>query len=516
MMQEKELPPGWAWAALSEVCEKIQDGTHFSPKNQLAEGKYRYVTAKNIRPSGLDFSNVTYLNEEDHRAIYQRCDTRNGDVLLVKDGVNTGDAALNTVDEEISLLSSVCMLRPCDGHLRSEFLRYYLQSPTGAAFLTGKMTGTAIRRIILKRIKETPIPVAPASEQGRIVKCLDELLSDLDAGVSALKRAQANLKRYRAAVLKAAVTGELTAEWRAAHPNVEAATKLLARILAQPQHRTGNKVKTTFPTVVDGPRRSEVLDQSFSIPAGWCWARVDQLGRVQLGRQRSPKNRSDKYPTKYIRAANITARGLDLNDLLDMEFLPAEQETYRLRAGDIVVSEASGSPEQVGKPAIWNNEIPNCCFQNTVIRLRPEIVDSRYLLVVFRHCYINKLFARVAAGVGINHLSAAKFSSLTIPVPPLEEQEAIVSEVEQRESINESAGLLIHASLLRAGRLRQSILKEAFAGRLVPQDPCDEPASALLERIKQERAADQDASSNGCARARRKRKTERQIQESSE
>ena len=118
-----ELPQGWAWANLGEVCEKIQDGTHFSPKNQLTEGKFRYVTAKNVRPLGLDLADITYLTEEDHREIVQRCDPRQGDVLLVKDGVNTGDACLNTLDEEISLLSSVCMLRPKAELLYNNYLR---------------------------------------------------------------------------------------------------------------------------------------------------------------------------------------------------------------------------------------------------------------------------------------------------------------------------------------------------------------------------------------------------------
>jgi len=97
--------------------------------------------------------------------------------------------------------------------------------------------------------------------------------------------------------------------------------------------------------------------------------RIRDVGNVQLGRQRSPKNRSKDYPTRYIRAANITDFGFDLSDLLDMEFTPKERERYRLRKGDIVLSEASGSPDQVGKPACWNDELPLCCFQNTVIRL---------------------------------------------------------------------------------------------------------------------------------------------------
>jgi type I restriction enzyme S subunit len=172
-----------------------------------------------------------------------------------------------------------------------------------------------------------------------------------------------------------------------------------------------------------------------------------------------------------------------------MDFSPTEQETYRLHAGDVVLSEASGSPDQVGKPAVWNSEIENCCFQNTVIRFRPHGLTSSYVLVVLRHCYFNKVFAKIAAGVGINHLSAAKFSVVPLPLAPIAEQEEIAREVERRLSIIAASDAQVDANLKRATRLRQSILKRAFEGRLVPQDPTDEPADKLLERIRQERAA---------------------------
>ena len=200
-----KIPPTWSWSTINDVCLKVQDGTHFSPQNQLAQGAYKYITAKNVRPSGLDLSNVSYLAEDEHRVIYKRCDPKKGDVLLVKDGVNTGDAAVNTLDEEFSLLSSVCLLRPRPALLCSQFLRYYLLSPVGYRMLTGQMTGTAIKRIILGRIKGSPVPIAPLDEQRDIVAEIEKQFSRLDEVVANLKRVKANLKRYKAAVLKAAV-----------------------------------------------------------------------------------------------------------------------------------------------------------------------------------------------------------------------------------------------------------------------------------------------------------------------
>ena len=319
-----------------------------------------------------------------------------------------------------------------------------------------------------------------------------------------MERAKANLKRYRAAVLKAAVEGKLTEQWRAEHPNVEPASKLLERILQErrkkweadqlakfasagkepPKNWKSKYVEPTPPDATDLPE----------LPEGWCWASVEQLGHVQLGRQRSPKNRSKDHPTKYIRAANLTEHGLDLSDVLDMEFSPAEKTVYSLHEGDILLSEASGSPDQVGKPVIWNTELNECCFQNTVIRLRPTLLASHFLMVVFRHFYFNKVFAQVAAGVGINHLSAAKFSKMAVPLAPEAEQNQIVDEVAERLSQTVKTNELVIANLRRAAFLRQSILKQAFEGKLVPQDPKDEPASLLLERLQGKQLANQSKS----------------------
>jgi type I restriction enzyme, S subunit len=149
-----------------------------------------------------------------------------------------------------------------------------------------------------------------------------------------------------------------------------------------------------------------------------------------------------------------------------MEFSPAERERFALRNGDLVLSEASGSPSQVGKPALWRDELPLCCFQNTVLRLRPTVVGTKYILVVFHHFYANSVFAKVAGGVGINHLGAEKFSAIPFPLAPLAEQTRIVAEVERRLSVVKKLEVVVTGNLQRAARLRQSILQKAFTGAL--------------------------------------------------
>lgn len=187
----------------------VQDGTHFSPKEQTRTGDFKYITAKNIKHWGLDLSELTYVPEKIHREIYRRCNVEKGDVLYIKDGVTTGIATVNTLDEEFSLLSSVALLKPRRDILDSLFLKYYLNSPEGFRNMTGQMTGTAIKRLMLQKIKAAVVPVAPLPEQRRIVAEIEKQFTRLEAGVAALRRVQANLKRYRAAVLKAACEGRL-------------------------------------------------------------------------------------------------------------------------------------------------------------------------------------------------------------------------------------------------------------------------------------------------------------------
>ncbi len=374
-------------------------------------------------------------------------------------------------------------------------------------------------------LKKSKLPLAPQNEQRRIVAKIEELFSELDKGIESLKAARAKLNIYHQAVLKHAFEGKLTAQWREENKDkLETPEQLLARIKQEREARYEKQLQEWKAAVKEWeeggklgkrPARSrmpkpvstmaeEETDHLESLPSGWLWLTAESIGIVQLGRQRSPKNRSKDYPTKYIRAANITEQGLDLDDVLDMDFLPHELSVYRLEKGDLVLSEASGSAAQVGKPAIWDDQIPNCCFQNTVIRHQPYCRDyAVYLLWLYRFFYVSGKFAQVAGGVGINHLSAFKFAQIALPLCSLAEQQEIVRLLEERFAAIEQQEREIDSALNQAEMLRQSLLKKAFSGQLVPQDPDDEPASILLERIKAEKAA----RSQNNTRAKRRRTT---------
>ena len=329
----------------------------------------------------------------------------------------------------------------------------------------------------------------------------------LDAAVAALRRTRANLKRYRASVLRAACSGELVpteAELaRAEGRDHEQAGVLLERILAErrahwdaQEKRRGKYKEPAAPDTSDLP----------PLPEGWVWATLSAISEVRLGRQRSPKRATGPHMRPYLRAANVTWNGLDLSDVKEMDFTPTEHEIYRLLPGDILLSEASGSPAEVGKPTIWKSEVENCCFQNTLIRVRACSNLVRYLYYHLLADARSGALGRAARGVGIHHLGAQRAESWCVGVPPLAEQRRIVAEVERRLSVVQQAEAAVEASLQRAERLRQSILKRAFSGELVPQDPDDEPASVLLERIRAQRKAEQSAAATAKKRPARRRR----------
>lgn len=207
-------------------------------------------------------------------------------------------------------------------------------------------------------------------------------------------------------------------------------------------------------------------DQS-ALPKGWTAVRVDRVGAVRLGRQRSPDKHTGEHTTKYLRAANIKPTGLDLNDILEMDFTPAERAVFSLRAGDILLTEASGSSSQVGRAALWRDEISECCYQNTVIRFRPHVALADYALVVFRHYAASGIFGRVARGVGIQHLGAGRFSELQFPLPPLNDQKRIAEAVSQRLAEFREAESHLRTALERLDAQRKEILATAVSGELV-------------------------------------------------
>lgn len=177
---------------LEEVVVKIQDGSHFSPKVIYSENdgtKYRYVTSKNIRTTGIEFKEDQYVDTAFHDTIYPRCNVKKGDVLLTKDGANTGTATLNSLEEEFSLLSSVCLIR-ANEKTTNEYLCHYLNSEIGNSNLVNLMTGTAITRLTLTTLRKIKIPMPPIEYQQEVVNKLNRLSCGISKSIQSMENSQ--------------------------------------------------------------------------------------------------------------------------------------------------------------------------------------------------------------------------------------------------------------------------------------------------------------------------------------
>ena len=385
----------------------------------------------------------------------------------------------------------------------SRYLAYFLRQNYVRDYLAANASGVggSLMRIRAAILQDLAFRLAPRAEQSCIAEKLDELFSDLDAGVAALERVRDKLKRYRASVLMVAVEGTLTADWRAAHSDVAPASELLKRILVERrQHweeeqirkfeENGKVLPKNWRTRYKEPIVADTAALP-PLPGGWCWATFDQIGEIQGGLQKSPARVPIESHFPYLRVANVHRGVLDLSDLYRFELTNEELKRLRLEPGDILIVEGNGSRTQIGRCAIWSGEVENCVHQNHIIRLRPlSGMRSTYIDVFLNSPIGQARIQNVASSTsGLYTLSVGKIRRLPIALPNAVEQDAIAGSVEELLSVIDHLEVGIDAKLKTAQGLRQAILRRAFTGRLVLQNPSDEPASELLKRIADEREA---------------------------
>lgn len=216
----------WEDKNLEEICSKITDGTHNSPTNSLS-GEYMYVTAKNIKDTGIDLSNITYVTKEVHKEIYSRCDVIYGDVLYIKDGATAGIATINTLKEEFSMLSSVALIRTDLKLAKNEFVKDYLNYRKKE--ILKNISGSAITRLTLSKIKDILIPLPTLPEQHEIVRLIDDLVARERAAQQATEQALASIDLMKKSILARAFRGELGTN----KASEASALELLRQVLAE-------------------------------------------------------------------------------------------------------------------------------------------------------------------------------------------------------------------------------------------------------------------------------------------
>lgn len=429
------LPHGWDWANVADIAE-VQGGIQKQPKRRPVLNRFPFLRVANVLRGRLDLSEIheveLFDGELDKYALAP------GDLLVVEGNGSPseiGRAALwsGQVSDCVHQ-NHLIRVRPSTA-VEPRYLAALWNSPVVAAELRAVASSTSgLLVLTTKKIKSVRIPVAPLDEQRRIVAAVDQELSRLEGAISLVESGVKRIPFVRRSVL--------------------------SRTMPDP------------------------------LPDGWKSLTVEEAGTVELGRQRSPQYHSGPNMMPYLRVANVHENRIDLSDVKEMDFPPQQLSRYELRPGDILLNEGQ-SPEFVGRPAMYRGELPGVCFTNSLIRFRPfDFVDGEYALLVFlRHLQFGRFQREAQITTNIAHMAAGRFKKVEFPVPPMDEQRAIVEDVRRDLSLLSAFESELKISLRRADTLRAAILAAAFRGELVPQDPADEPATELLARVRADHPA---------------------------
>ena len=448
------LPQGWRWERLGDVTGAPDRGF---PCVRFP-ATFRYLDVSGIAGSRVD-PRVVEAKDAPSRA---RQFVKPGDTVLSGVRVYLRNLALIGEDSVDVASTAFCVLSP-GAKVDPGYLYRWIGGDAFVDRLIPLQRGNSPPAVLDDDVRDQFIPLPPTIQQQRqIVSRVNALFAEIDDGEAALADARAGVETYRKALLKAAITGELTADWRRDNPPTETGHDLLRRILtdrrarwkAEPENR---HKKYTEPAGANA-------DEFPELPEGWCLAAVETVGDVQLGRQRAPQHHAGDDMRPYLRVANVLEARLDLRDVKLMNFTPTEYDRFRLLPGDVLLNEGQ-APDLIGRPALYRGEIAGCCFQKTLLRFRAwGPVAPEFALVVFRQYMRSGRFrkeARITTNIG--HLTQVRFAPMEFPVPPWREQERIVGIVEAGEGVAADLPL----SNLHAGELRQSILSAAFRGELV-------------------------------------------------
>lgn len=425
------LPKGWAQTTIGEIADTKLGKMLDANKNK---GVYRpYLRNVNVRWGSFDLSDLQEMRVTDDEL--EELAVRDQDLFVCEGGEPGRAAVWRGGSPQIVFQKALHRIRTLD-EILPDFIASHIGFAASEQAFSDLLTGTTIKHLPQIALQRMPLPLPPVAEQRRIV-------AKLNALTARIKRARTELDRV---------------------PVLAESLRLTA--LREKFHWTEK-----------------------NLPIGWQRKRIDEVGSVQLGRQRSPKDHSGPHMRPYVRAANITWTGWDLTDVKEMNFDPSEYKTFSLKPGDVLLNEGSGSAKEVGKPAVWHGEIKGACFQNTVLRIRPIDYSPELLRYALLYIARSGQFISNTQGVNIIHIGKSGLAKTEITVPPIADQSSILTALQI--TFDRADRLEAEAERARAllDRLESSILAKAFRGDLVPHDPNDEPASVLLERIRAQRAS---------------------------
>lgn len=479
------LPEGWVWTTMREIGTIASGGTPSTKEPMNFDGEILWITPADL--SGY----AGKLISRGRRNLTERGLNSSSAVLLPAGTILFSSRApvgyVAIASKSLATNQGFKNLILHDG-VFNEYVYYYLKASKQLA--ESFASGTTFLEVSASRFARIPIPLCPTTEQRRIVTRIEELFTKLDAGVKSLETVKAQLKRYRQSVLKSAFEGRLTEEWRRIHRDeLEPASKLLARIKQEQRKKCEEELraKGKDPTKYkyEEPEQLDVTQLPL-LPKGWIWTNFNALV-IDARYGTSQKCTAKAIGVPVLRIPNIVNGILNTKDLKYSKFTKDEIQRLRVQSGDLLVIRTNGSLGIVGRSAIVSNIEGVFLFASYLIRLRPAISE-------FLPAYLNLILAsplgrktieqKTRSTAGQYNVNLQMLRSITVPLPPFEEMKRIIPKIEEQFDYVEQAEQAVEIASSRAEILEQSISAKAFRGELVPQDPNDEPARVLLERIK--------------------------------
>ena len=478
MESGSELPRGWVKTKLGEfvVSEK---------------GK----KPKNVSKEVTDICSLPYVNIQafEKNIIDEYTDgigcvlCDNNDFLMVWDGSRSG-----YVGKAVKGVLGSTLVRINFPGILNDYAYYFLQSKYIEINTHAKGTGTP--HVDPSLLWNYDFSIPPLSEQHRIVAKLEELFSELDKGVESLKLAQQQFKVYRQAVLKWAFEGKLTEEWRKEQKDLSIRSELLEEILTERAKISKESRKKLKPNINNNLGAIEETSELPILPEHWARVRLGNTSAEIFDGPFGSNLKSSDYVEQGIRVIRLENIG-ELEFFEDKKSYVTEEKYEKLKkhtvsAGDIIFSSfISEKVRVVLLPEYIQKAINKAdCF---CVRIKGKKINNKYLGFFLSSRQVFKILENKIHGVGRPRVNTTQLKELVIPICSLGEQLQIVQEIESRLSVCDKIEEIIEQGLVQAETLRQSILKKAFEGKLVPQDPNDEPAEKLLERIKTERESQQ-------------------------
>lgn len=494
-----QIPSGWSEVTLDQVAEWSSGGTPRRSNLAFYDGDIPWIKTGELGPRLLMGSEETISIAAVGTSgvkIFPK-----GSVAVAMYGATIGKTSILGIDAATNQACAVGV----PFAVSSEFLHYFLHAQEEAFRNAGK--GGAQPNISQGIVKTWPITLPPLNEQARIVEKLDELLSELDAGVEELKAAQAKLSQYRQSLLKTAVEGELTAAWRqqrSPDQKGETGAQLLKRVLDERRRcweaeqlakfeEQGKKPPKGWQAKYPEPAQPDVAALP-KLPEGWVWATIDQcalngsaITDGPFGSNLKSSHYQDSGP-RVIRLQNIGE-----GEFIDARAYISESHykgllKHAVEANDVVVAMLGETLPRACKipPDVPPAIVKADCAR---VRLNSGVLLSEILVGYLNSAPVRRRVIRHIKGIGRPRINLNTVRGLPIPVCGMDEQHELLRLLSAAQEAISDQHEAIEAAMKRSEMQRQNILRAAFFGQLVPQDPTDEPASKLLERIRAERAA---------------------------